>query len=84
MMTTMAALFGGVPLAVGHGTGAEIRQPLGFAMIGGLLVSQFLTLYTTPVVYLALDRLRRRPAGAAMRKARQADLMPIPAHELMD
>ena len=63
MMTTMAALLGGVPLALGHGTGSEIRQPLGVAIIGGLVVSQFLTLYTTPVVYLALDRLRHRPVG---------------------
>jgi multidrug efflux pump subunit AcrB len=70
MMTTMAALLGGVPLALGHGTGAEIRQPLGLAMVGGLLVSQFLTLYTTPVVYLALDPLRRRRAtGAAVRSS---------------
>jgi hydrophobe/amphiphile efflux-1 (HAE1) family protein len=61
MMTTFAALLGAIPLAVGHGTGAEIRQPLGYAIVGGLLVSQFLTLYTTPVVYLALDSLRRKP-----------------------
>jgi hydrophobic/amphiphilic exporter-1 (mainly G- bacteria), HAE1 family len=57
MMTTMAALLGGVPLMLGTGTGAEIRQPLGYAMVGGLLVSQALTLFTTPVVYLYLDNL---------------------------
>ena len=57
MMTTMAAMLGGVPLMLGQGTGAEIRQPLGYAMVGGLLVSHALTLFTTPVVYLYLDKL---------------------------
>lgn len=69
MMTTMAALVGGIPLMLGHGAGAELRQPLGYAMVGGLIVSQALTLFTTPVVYLAFDRLRgaRRRAAPGTR-----------------
>jgi multidrug efflux pump len=65
MMTTMAALLGGVPLALGTGTGSELRRPLGITIVGGLIVSQFLTLFTTPVVYLFFDRLSRKrlPAG---------------------
>jgi hydrophobe/amphiphile efflux-1 (HAE1) family protein len=62
MMTTMAALLGGLPLALGRGTGSELRRPLGIAIVGGLIVSQALTLFTTPVVYLFFDRLRERLA----------------------
>jgi len=71
MMTTMAALLGGVPLALGTGTGSELRRPLGITIIGGLIFSQLLTLYTTPVIYLFFDRLaqrfsRRRSAAPAI------------------
>ena len=63
LMTTMAALFGALPLAFGTGTGSELRRPLGITIVGGLIVSQLLTLYTTPVVYLTLDRMRLRTLG---------------------
>ncbi|GEC95345.1 multidrug resistance protein MdtC [Zoogloea ramigera] len=64
LMTTLAALFGAVPLAIGSGDGAELRQPLGIAIVGGLILSQILTLYTTPVVFVMLDKLRKKPIAA--------------------
>jgi multidrug efflux pump len=60
MMTTMAALLGALPLMIGWGVGSEIRHPLGITMVGGLILSQALTLFTTPVIYLAFDRVERR------------------------
>ncbi|MTD94052.1 acriflavine resistance protein B [Hyphomicrobium sp. xq] len=75
LMTTLAALLGAIPLAIAVGPGSEIRRPLGITIIGGLIVSQMLTLYTTPVIYLLLDRLHRRLGGAP----RPAETMPAPA-----
>jgi multidrug efflux pump len=63
MMTTMAALLGGIPLALGSGMGAELRRPLGVTIVGGLILSQILTLYTTPVVFLFTSKLRRKPVA---------------------
>jgi len=83
MMTTFAALLGALPLALENGTGSELRKPLGIAIVGGLLVSQFLTLYTTPVIYLYLDRLGRRVrqwrASKGLPGMHDEDLAPVPA-----
>jgi hydrophobe/amphiphile efflux-1 (HAE1) family protein len=74
MMTTMSALFAGLPIALGHGAGSELRRPLGIAVVGGLLVSQWLTLYTTPVIYLYLDRLNQRLGGRRRPAVVEADI----------
>ncbi len=68
-MTTMAALLGALPLALDTGTGAELRRPLGISIVGGLIVSQLLTLYTTPALYVVMDRLRLRFSRRARRRA---------------
>jgi Cu/Ag efflux pump CusA len=72
-MTTAAAMLAGIPLAFGHGTGSELRQPLGYAMVGGLALSQMLTLYTTPVVYLYLDRVQVWLRGDKARPERERE-----------
>ncbi len=79
MMTTMAALLGALPLALQSGTGSELRRPLGIAILGGLLISQFLTLYTTPVIYLGFSRMTRWLGGAAQAPALPANATPISA-----
>jgi predicted RND superfamily exporter protein len=71
MMTTMSALFAGLPIALGYGAGSELRRPLGIAVVGGLLVSQALTLYTTPVIYLYLDRVNEWLGRRTRRPVRQ-------------
>jgi multidrug efflux pump len=76
LMTTMAAMLGGVPLALGTGIGSELRKPLGISVVGGLIVSQVLTLYTTPVIYIFFDRLARKFSGSAASEAQPA---PAPA-----
>jgi multidrug efflux pump len=88
MMTTMAALLGGLPLALGGGTGSELRRPLGTTIVGGLILSQMLTLFTTPVVYVYLDRLglwvRRRRKERAEKKAHRSGPVPEPGSRFAD
>ena len=78
LMTTLAALLGGVPMMLGTGVGSEIRQPLGYAIVGGLALSQLLTLYTTPVVYIYLDRLQSWLFGEK-KQAASGHVVPAPA-----
>jgi multidrug efflux pump subunit AcrB len=76
-MTTMAALLGALPLALGTGVGSELRRPLGITIVGGLILSQMLTLFTTPVVYIYMDRIQTWLQG---QRARGAAPAPLPAH----
>jgi multidrug efflux pump len=78
MMTTMAALLGAVPLALSSGSGSELRRPLGITIIGGLLISQLLTLYTTPVIYIWFDRLASRFSRQSADAAAPAGAQPVP------
>ena len=75
-MTTMAALLGGLPLAIGTGTGAELRRPLGITIVGGLVFSQMLTLYTTPVIYLYMDRFRLWSRALSTGHTEEGELAP--------
>ena len=79
LMTTLAAMLGALPLVIATGPGSELRRPLGITIIGGLLVSQILTLYTTPAIYLLLDRLHRRLWGKGREDAATAHIDPKPA-----
>jgi HAE1 family hydrophobic/amphiphilic exporter-1 len=79
MMTTMAAIMGTLPIALGLGAGAELRQPLGIAVVGGLVTSQLLTLYITPVIYLSLEDARRRVMGAFARERQAPPVASQPA-----
>ena len=84
LMTTACAFLGGVPMILGQGTGSEFRHPLGWAIVGGLIVSQALTLFSTPVVYVYLDRIRRHfgTEDVSLRGAKHRPTAPAAAHEV--